>query len=237
MKMSMATMTIAGMYQFKEGLFEHLILPDGINKTDVINQILLDSSSFECVYSDFDFMRFAIGLWSSTWYRTFEKWQNALSLEYNPIENYDRMEDWTDSSNNKTSRNSVENRNLSNSMRSDRNLQSVTKNTGSDNNLHNVSPYDSGTYVADSQDIANINNQSTTTDTGAMITNGSDSGNVTNTGNDLSNTDSAHKGRMHGNIGVTTTQYMLKQELKIARFNLVKQISDVFIKEFCIMVY
>lgn len=235
--MSMATMTILGMYQFKEGLFEHLILPDGIDKTDVINQILLDGSNFEILYSDFKFMQDAIGLWSSTWYRTFEKWQNALLLEYNPIENYDRMEDWTDSSNNKTSRNSVESRNLSNSMRSDRNLQSLTKNTGSDNNLHNVSPYDTGSYVADSQDIANINNQSTTTDTGAMITNGSDSGNVTNTGNDLSNTDSLHKGRMHGNIGVTTTQDMLNQELKIARFNLVKQISVVFIKEFCIMVY
>lgn len=235
--MSMSTLTITGMYQFKDGLFDKLKLPDGINKEDVINQILLDGSNFEILYSDFNFMQDAIGLWSNTWYRTFEKWQNALSLEYNPIENYDRMEDWTDSSINKTSRNSVENRNLSNSMRSDRNLQSVTKNTGSDNNLHNVSPYDSGAYVADSQDIANINNQSTTADTGAMITNGSDSGNVTNTGNDSSNTDSAHKGRMHGNIGVTTTQHMLSQELKIARFNLVKQISDVFIKEFCILVY
>lgn len=235
--MSMATLTITGMYQFKDGLFNNLILPEGINKEDVINQILLDSSNFESLYTNFDFMRCAIGLWSSTWYRTFEKWQKALSLEYNPIENYDRMEDWTDSSVNKMNRNSVENRNLSNSMRSDRDLQSVTKNTGSDNNLHNVSPYDSGAYVADSQDIVNINNQSASADTGSMSTNGTDSGTITNTGNDSNNTDSKHKGRTHGNIGVTTTQTMLKQELKIARFNLVKQISDIFIKEFCVMVY
>lgn len=235
--MSMATMTIVGMYQFKDGLFNNLKLPDGINKEDVINQILLDGSNFEILYSDFKFMQDAIGLWSNTWYRTFEKWQKALSLEYNPIENYDRMEDWTDSSINKTNRNSVENRNLSNSMRSDRDLQIVTKNTGSDNNLHNVSPYDSGAYVADSQDIVNLNNQSATADTGSMSTNGTDSGTVTNTGNDSSNTDSTHKGRTHGNIGVTTSQQMLEAELKIARFNLVKQISDVFIKEFCIMLY
>lgn len=142
------------------------------------------------------------------------------------------MEDWTDSSINKMNRNSVENRNLSNSMRSDRNLQSVTKNTGSDTNLHNVSPYDSSAYVADYQDIANINNQSETADTGTMSSNGTDSGTVTNTGNDSSNTDSIHKGRMHGNIGVTTSQQMLESELKIARFNLIKQISDVFIKDF-----
>lgn len=235
--MSMATMTIAGMYQFKNGLFDNLNLPDGINKDDVVNQILIDGSNFEILYSDFKFMQDAIGLWSNSWYRTFAKWQKALSLEYNPIENYDRMEDWTDSSINKMNRKSVENRNLSNSMKSDRNLQSVTKNTGSDTNLHNVSPYDSIAYAADSQDIANINNQSATADTGTMTTNGLDSGTITNTGNDSNNTDSIHKGRMHGNIGVTTTQIMLKQELKIARFNLIKQISDVFIKDFCIMVY
>lgn len=235
--MSMATMTIAGMYQFKDGLFDNLKLPDGINKEDVINQILLDGSNFEILYSDFNFMQDAIGLWSNTWYRTFEKWLNALSIEYAPLENYDRIEDWTVSSNSKSNRNSTENRNLSNSLRSGRDLHSITKNTGSDNTLHNVSPYDSGAYVADSQDIANLNNQSATTDTGTTTTSGTDSGTVTNNGNDSNNTNSTHKGRTHGNIGVTTSQQMLEEELKIARFNLIKQISDIFIKDFCIMLY
>lgn len=235
--MSMATLTILGMYKFKDGLFNKLKLPDGISRDDVINRILLDGANFEILYSDFDFMQDAIGLWSNTWYRTFEKWLNALSIEYAPLENYDRIEDWTDSSNSKSNRNSTENRNLSNSLRSGRDLQSVTKNTGSDNTIHNVSPYDTVAYVADSQDIANLNNQSATTDTGTTTTNGTDSGTVNNTGNDSSNTDSTHKGRTHGNIGVTTSQQMLEEELKIARFNLIKQISDVFIKDFCIMVY
>lgn len=235
--MSMATLTILGMYKFKKGLFNELKLPDGISRDDVINRILLDGANFEILYSDFDFMQDAIGLWSNTWYRTFEKWLNALSIEYAPLENYDRIEDWTDSSNSKSNRNSTENRNLSNSLRSGRDLQSITKNTGSDNTLHNVSPYDSGAYVADSQDIANLNNQSATTDTGTTTTSGTDSGTVTNNGNDSNNTNSTHKGRTHGNIGVTTSQQMLEEELKIARFNLIKQISDIFIKDFCIMLY
>lgn len=235
--MSMATLTILGMYKFKKGLFNKLKLPDGISRDDVINRILLDGANFEILYSDFDFMQDAIGLWSNTWYRTFEKWLNALSIEYAPLENYDRIEDWTDSSNSKSNRNSTENRNLSNSLRSGRDLQSITKNTGSDNTLHNVSPYDSGAYVADSQDIANLNNQSATTDTGTTTTSGTDSGTVTNNGNDSNNTNSTHKGRTHGNIGVTTSQQMLEEELKIARFNLIKQISDIFIKDFCIMLY
>lgn len=235
--MSMATLTILGMYKFKKGLFNKLKLPDGISRDDVINRILLDGANFEILYSDFDFMQDVIGLWSNTWYRTFEKWLNALSIEYAPLENYDRIEDWTDSSNSKSNRNSTENRNLSNSLRSGRDLQSITKNTGSDNTLHNVSPYDSGAYVADSQDIANLNNQSATTDTGTTTTSGTDSGTVTNNGNDSNNTNSTHKGRTHGNIGVTTSQQMLEEELKIARFNLIKQISDIFIKDFCIMLY
>lgn len=235
--MSMVTLTILGMYEFKDGLFNKLKLPDGINRDDVINRILLDGANFEILYSDFDFMQDAIGLWSNTWYRTFEKWLNALSIDYAPLENYDRVEDWTDTSNSKSNRNSIEKRNLSNSMRSGRDLQSVRKNTGTDNTLHNVSPYDSGAYVADSQDIANLNNQSATTDTGTTTTNGTDSGTVNNTGNDSNNTNSTHKGRTHGNIGVTTSQQMLEEELNIARFNLIKQISDIFIKDFCIMVY
>lgn len=235
--MSMATMTILGMNKYRKGLFDKLKLPDGISRDDVVNRILLDGANFEILYSDFDFMQDAIGLWSNTWYRTFEKWLNALSIDYAPLENYDRIEDWTDTSNSNSSRDSVENRNLSNSMRSGRDLQSVTRTTGSDNTMHNVSPYDSNGYVADSQDIANLNNQSATTDTGTTTTNGTDSGTVNNTGNDSSNTDSKHKGRMHGNIGVTTSQQMLREEIDIARFNLIKQISDVFIKEFCIMLY
>lgn len=78
--MSMATMTIAGMYQFKDGLFNNLKLPDGINKEDVINQILLDGSNFEILYSDFNFMQDAIGLWSNTWYRTFENGRKHFHL-------------------------------------------------------------------------------------------------------------------------------------------------------------
>ena len=112
--MSMATLSILGMYKYKDGLFNKLNLPNGISKSDVINQILLDSSSFEVLYSDFDFMQDAIGLWSNTWYRTFEKWVKALSIEYAPLENYDRIEEWSDSDNSSTVKSSNENRNLRN---------------------------------------------------------------------------------------------------------------------------
>ena len=46
-----------------------------------------------------------------------------------------------------------------------------------------------------------------------------------------------HSAHLYGNIGVTTSAQMLKEFLDIERFNIYEQIADIFIDEFCIMVY
>lgn len=46
-----------------------------------------------------------------------------------------------------------------------------------------------------------------------------------------------HNTHMYGNIGVTTTQQMLDAEYKIALWNIYENITDVFMQEFCIMLY
>ena len=53
----------------------------------------------------------------------------------------------------------------------------------------------------------------------------------------IANGKDIHTGRIHGNIGVTTSQQMLQSELDIARFNLIQQITDLFLTEFTLMVY
>ena len=98
--MSSAKITTVGFYQYMNAynndLFGLLNLPPGIDKDTLINNILLRGGEFEVVYSNPDFYKSAIGLWSNKHYRTFEKWINALNIDYNPLENYDRMEEWTD---------------------------------------------------------------------------------------------------------------------------------------------
>lgn len=97
----MAKMTLIGMYNYfqymHDDLFKHLSLPEGIDRETVINTILLRSGEFECVYSDPNFVQWSIMSWSNRWSRTIFKWVNALSLEYDPLSNYDRNETWTDS--------------------------------------------------------------------------------------------------------------------------------------------
>lgn len=97
--MSSSKLTILGFYEYlrmnDDDLFVNLHLPDGIDKQTVIDTIIMRAADFEVLYANPDYMKNAIGTWSNKWNRTFTKWIEALSIEYAPLENYDRMEDWT----------------------------------------------------------------------------------------------------------------------------------------------
>lgn len=98
--MSQAKITILGFYNylktFDKDLFSELSLPEGIDKDTLTDNILLRGADFEVIYSDPDFMISAIGMWSKKWGRTFTRWIKALSIDYNPLENYGRYESWSD---------------------------------------------------------------------------------------------------------------------------------------------
>ena len=98
--MATAKITLFGMYQWMQlnddDLFSGLTVPTGINKQTLINTILTNGGEFETLYADANFMKDMIGLWSDKWQNTMKKWYDALAIEYNPLENYDRMEEWTD---------------------------------------------------------------------------------------------------------------------------------------------
>jgi hypothetical protein len=79
-------------------LFLNLTVPQGLQKSVLVDNILLRGGEFEVVYSDPDFMQYAIGSWSAKWQRTMQKWIEALSIDYNPLENYDRYETIQDKS-------------------------------------------------------------------------------------------------------------------------------------------
>ena len=101
--MSSAKITTIGFFNWMQSqnddLFSKMNLPVGIEKDTLIDNILLRAGEFEVLYSNPFVYQSAIGVWSDKHKRTFEKWVNALSMEYNPIENYDRKEEWEDKSN------------------------------------------------------------------------------------------------------------------------------------------
>ena len=206
----MAKLTLIGMYNFDDTLFEYLTLPDGIDKETLVDNILLQSGDFEVLYPNFDFLKMSIGAWSKKWQPTFERWQNALSLEYNPLENYDRQEDWTDD------------REVSGSD-SGSSSGSTSGTTGS-TTTNKVSAYDSGNTLTTKDQIEVHGSDSTI-----------NSGEFSNT---RSETDgNTHSGRIHGNIGVTTSQQMLESELNLGYWNIYEKITDIFLTEFVLPIY
>ena len=231
--MSLSKITLIGMQQYflnmDLSLFDQLTLPEGISKDDLVDNILLQGGEFEVIYGNPSFIRDAIGLWGRKWQRTFEKWLQALSIEYAPLENYDRIEDWTDQnyhvSSTSARRDSGNTRTFNNQDKRTIDTTVVSEDE--------VSAFDSSTYqpsdknTTDNDGTDTVDYSGTIKDEYGEGSSGQENGNSTDT----------HGGRIHGNIGVTTSQEMLKQELDISMWNLLDQITDLFLQEFCIMVY
>lgn len=94
--MATMTMTLIGVYNNDPGLFDDITLPDGIDKSIFINNLLFKSGEFELVYADPVFMKSLFPTWSDKWYRTFSEWLRGTQASWNPIENYDRYEESSD---------------------------------------------------------------------------------------------------------------------------------------------
>ena len=336
--MSLAKITLWGMYQhgvdIEDDLFKNWILPSDMDADLLRDNILLKGAEFEVVYANFPFMQGAIKIWSEKHYHTFERWLKALAIEYNPLENYDRMEEWQDGSNRNKSgnRNDIQNRinaltsaevaqrgesrtDASSSMEAtgrtegregsetDQHLQTAKKTDAETSNAnsvntsnsdtthgstmeHQTSAFNSSTYAPKDKDILTGDNtsndagsatatvggrtgsgeetqsglenkNSTETGTSNDITSRSGSGSESLTGNEArSKTDagnesltsagndkeseqqsSIHTGRMHGNIGVTTSQQMLEAEWQVAKLNIYEEAADLFLTELCIYTY
>ena len=199
--MTMATMTLIGLYNFRPDLFDLMTLPSGIDKNTLVEDILMKSGEFEVLYSDPDFVHDSIRMWSAKWYHTFERWVKALNTSYDPLTNYDRNEEWTDENNGVGT------------------VKGTTTDQSSASVDNKISAYNSSTMQPDTSSKSTGSGSSTLDNT-----------NTTQNKN-------VRKGRAWGNIGVTTSQQMLREELSVAEWNLYDHIADVFLQEYVIPVY
>lgn len=326
-----------GMYRYREDLFDFLEMPQGIEKEALVNAMLLETKDLELLYTDADFMKDAIGMWSHNFWYTWEGWLESTRQVYNPIENYNRIE-WHKNVNDRDltsdrtrtrdmTDTDVHERDLSDNSDRTRNLKDTHVNTAVDDSTTVRSIRDGGedtstrtddltakrtdglvqtvtetpgrvTTVAQTgfnsmnavpaevttlsgQDVTKTENTGTqTTDnTGSQTTTneygrtqdddttyrnqsdvnmtvdytgdekiarklgGNESNTVTYTGTDKNldkdtgKIEDEYNAHMHGNIGVTTTQQMLREEREIVDWNIYEMIARHFRNRYCICVY
>lgn len=92
-------MTLYGMYQYDPTLFDGVVLPDGMDKTLMVNQIIRQSGDLFPYYQVPPEVKTAITEWFARRKDNFAKLWQGFTAEYNPIENYDRQEDSTETPN------------------------------------------------------------------------------------------------------------------------------------------
>ena len=91
-------LSIMGMYEYDNSLFDGLDVPTYtdknnvvhvVDKTKVIQSILLNCAELEILYPNFDTMKLAIGVWSAAEQDTWRKMYATVMMEYNPLWNVD----------------------------------------------------------------------------------------------------------------------------------------------------
>lgn len=89
---TMPRLTMIGLYNYDPTIFDNLTLPTGYDNATFIDSFLLEHGEKCVLYPDPDFMKFSIGVVSRKWSLELTRIYEALTAEYNPIENYDRHE-------------------------------------------------------------------------------------------------------------------------------------------------
>lgn len=91
----MAALSLLALYQYNDRLFDGLRVPDGIDRNTLVNNLLAETAEFEILYPDPEFMANMIGMWSIKELPVWEELEKTLHYDYDPISNYDRNEEST----------------------------------------------------------------------------------------------------------------------------------------------
>lgn len=204
-----ASLSIYGLWLENPEIFDNFNLPVGMDKDIAVTQILSECSDFALIYPNYDFMKMLIGVWSTKEQLIWSNLYKSETLEYNPIENYDRHESLTRAVN-------------SNSKGKSNGLSTNTA-TDSGQNTAGQTAYDSDTFKDTSRAVANSHSE------GQNVS--AESAENTSAGNEVVSN------HIHGNIGVTTAQQMIEGFRKVSEFCTYDYIVQSFKDRFCIQVY
>lgn len=200
------------LYNYDNSIFDGLSLPEGIDKELLIDRIMIRGGEYESVYTSVPFLKSAISNWGATHRHLIDKWLEVYNKDFEPLENYDRIEDWTDDGNNTTKG------------------TGTTKGSDTAHAQGNVT----GTNTVSAYNTNNLVNDNGTSQGNTTNTTSSTETDSTTESNDT--THSKHSGRVHGNIGVTTSMQMYESFwLLMGEYgNIYDSIATLFLQDFVV---
>lgn len=222
--MARALVPIATLYNYEHSIFDGFY-SKGISKEDMINHFILSFGDLTPVYQKPSMLKMHIASVAKSLQWSIDHLWEVTQLEYNPIENYDRYEHWTDHKDGTFDKGDV---NTNGTYQKG----TVTDTVGQgQTDTHSVAAFNSNTAQLASVDEVQQKGTNTTA-YGADSTSGTQSFDT-----DKSVDDSVHDGRIHGNIGVTTSQKMIESEIKLTRYNYMDQVCEMYAQRLLIGVW
>lgn len=211
-----AIIPIATLYNYDSSIFTDVYIK-GLSVDNFIEHFILSYGDLAPVYQDPSYLRRHVtSVARSLQWQINHLWE-ITQLDYNPIENYDRQESWTDSGNGTFQKGTV------NAEETYQKGTATTTFGKVSDATHKVAAFNSSTpEVANTDNVTDSG--SDTQSYGIDTTNGS----ITN-GLDSSTTNGIHEGRIHGNIGVTTSQQMMQAEIDLSKaYNFLDEVCKLY---------
>lgn len=202
----MSRITLWGFYNYTDKtLFDSAPMPEGIEKQDLVDLIMVECGDLFPYYQQPYYLKMQIDNFFKRKKPNFDKMVEALNAEYDPLENYDKKEDWSDTFNEH--------------VKGEADDKTTSKSDG--NGESKISAMDSDELVTDTGSSSHNEGEST-----AHTSNKADRDNK-----------NIHSGRVHGNIGVTTSMQLIKEELELRKYDIMENIVRAFEKDVIIQVY
>ena len=245
-----------GLYQWDQTLFDLMTIPTALDKDTLVDNLLAETAELEVLYPNPVVLKNLIGVWSAKNIDVWNRLYASTQFEYNPIENYNRYEEGSNDGGGSTTHSGTDTTGKTETHTGtdrrviDKDWTGTDTTAGTSKSGHWIAGYDAPTPTAqddglfkqtrdegESESTVTYNSSEDTTDAlthGESITG---SGTITHGEKVITTNEGSHELHAHGNIGVTTTQELIKEEREVDRFNVYDIIIEDFKMRFCILVY
>ena len=219
----MTLLSVRALYKWSDGtLFDDMLLPSEMDRDALIGMILFECAEMEVLIPEPDVFRDVLNYWSRTQIDAWNRMYDAMNMDYNPIWNKDGKITETETSTNTGTKKTTGNTSINEG-------ENWSENTDTDDDM-SVAAFNSSTLQKQShEDIT----------TGVTGSRSKDSGSNSTANEEQDSAGSIERERVEqGNIGVTTTQSMLTEEMELrAHYNVYNYIVESFKSRFCLLVY
>ena len=219
--------------------FSEILTAIGVQPADALEYSAIDFADLDCIYTIPEIVKIAAMVYA----RNAKKYAMLLqvyNVEYNPIDNVDAHEEFTDtrtpditrtSSSSGTSSSEVKNNQERTTTDTPNNYKTTTE--------ISKNPYDNPGYTPETKQETTDSGSRTTTES---FSGAADTSTATSTGSSSSTETGTetivHTSYRHGNIGVTSTQQLITQQIELApKMDILSIIFADLIDAVCIQVW